>query len=345
VEGKSTILAVQILRAVAALAVVLVHAGLSLSYWGHVDTPWSPYGNVGVHLFFVISGFIMVHISAPKFGERGAPSEFLARRLIRIVPLYWLFTTGLILAGSFPLWYIAASYFFVPMGRAGDQLIQPIVPQGWTLIYEVFFYLVFAAALILPRRIAIGAVALVMIGFVMAKVVPYYGEPIILEFVFGSFIGLAYAEGVRFGWPLRLLLVAAGLAAYAMAGMPPADMAWIYWGIPCALVVAGATLGAQIPDGRVVAAFVLVGDASYALYLSHILPGRVIANVMRDLVGLQGAFLQVVYVAITIGVSVAIAIAIYLFVERPMTRALLRRTIGRPPLVPKARFDSGPQSR
>ena len=149
-----TILALQILRAVAAVAVVLVHAGIDLSYFGHTNVTWTTRGNAGVDLFFVVSGFVMVYIASPQFGKREAPVQFFVRRLIRIVPLYWLLTTGYIVAKSYPLAYIAASYLFIPAARP-NGVLQPVILQGWTLTYEMFFYLLFAIAILLRRRAAV----------------------------------------------------------------------------------------------------------------------------------------------------------------------------------------------
>jgi exopolysaccharide production protein ExoZ len=87
------ILSIQILRAVAAIGVTLVHAGDALNYWGHTYVTWTLRGNAGVDMFFVISGFVMVYISWQHFGERYASIPFFMRRTIRIVPLYWLVTT------------------------------------------------------------------------------------------------------------------------------------------------------------------------------------------------------------------------------------------------------------
>ena len=97
-----TLWTVQALRGAAALMVVIGHGQSAAA--GIVDAaggdfarsrlmPWG----AGVDLFFVLSGFIMVHASARLFGREGARAEFLRRRLVRIVPLYWLVTTVFLL--------------------------------------------------------------------------------------------------------------------------------------------------------------------------------------------------------------------------------------------------------
>jgi exopolysaccharide production protein ExoZ len=124
---------IQILRAAAALGVLLDHAGRWLDVAPIVDI-----GAAGVDLFFVISGFIMVYTSERLFGQTGAPQRFLARRIIRIVPLYWTLTAfaALVLFGFGP--NTLGSYLFIPTHRG------PILTVGWTLNYEMMFYSLFA---------------------------------------------------------------------------------------------------------------------------------------------------------------------------------------------------------
>ncbi len=150
---RKVLVSVQWLRAVAALMVVVHHAlfytntarGLpgeaERQLFGFAD--WS----FGIHIFFLVSGFIMIN-SATGFGEPGAWRQFLKRRLVRIVPLYWLVTAAcvaiaLAAPGTLPiatgkLAYILKSFLFVPVLRADGDL-RPLIGQGWTLDYDMFF--------------------------------------------------------------------------------------------------------------------------------------------------------------------------------------------------------------
>ena len=166
---------VQALRAFAALSVAVwhvLHDAIPLDPSGHIERwhnalPWAS----GVDLFFVISGFVMVYASAELFGRRSSPMTFMARRLIRIVPLYWgattlflvvaLATPSSVSQAGFGLADVVMSYAFLPTSRP-DGTIQPIYSLGWTLNYEMFFYVVFAACIVLPRRRALAAVALLL---------------------------------------------------------------------------------------------------------------------------------------------------------------------------------------
>ncbi|PZN94338.1 MAG: acyltransferase, partial [Hyphomicrobiales bacterium] len=155
----------QVLRAIAAFMVAVHHiqadaavvapqGGLS-PVWRDI-LPWM----AGVDIFFVISGFIMVHASGELFGRPGATRLFLERRIARIVPLYWAATTLFLLigyvvpaalnSGAPDLGQIMASYLFWP-AVSTQGLVQPVYSLGWTLNYEMLFYVLFAAALVLPR--------------------------------------------------------------------------------------------------------------------------------------------------------------------------------------------------
>ena len=167
----------QALRAIAALLVVADHALLEVSHnepqnlITHIA--WT-LGNAGVYIFFVISGFIMVNICWESFGPKAAAANFVRRRVIRIVPLYWLATVAALAyhkvssthgadAGWSELIYSLA---FIPYSN-DEGSWNPILPQGWTLNYEMMFYAIFALGLSLPRRFALPAVSMTLGAFVM----------------------------------------------------------------------------------------------------------------------------------------------------------------------------------
>ncbi len=116
-------------------------------------TAWS-LGGMGVATFFVISGFIMVYTTRDKFGRSGAGLEFIKKRIIRIVPLYYITTilvvilTALVNKTSIlpsPA-ELVSSIAFVPYKNPTGEVV-PLYALGWTLEYEMFFYVIFAAAM------------------------------------------------------------------------------------------------------------------------------------------------------------------------------------------------------
>ncbi len=334
-----TIASVQVLRAIAALGVVATHYGLfvSQSLGNPLAITTLAFGEAGVDLFFVISGFIMVYASQPLYGRADAPMTFFARRVIRIVPLYWLVTTtylaaALLFPGSpkdLPLDYVASSYAFIPYPAPDGSTLQPLVGQGWSLNYEMPFYAIFALTLFAPARVAIlgasgllaGVVALGQVFDPANPALRFWTDPIILEFVFGMLIGLLYREGLRLPRALGWALFAGGIALFLASAQTHALLGGrlIPWGIPAIAAVAGATLGAVAASGAIWRGLVLVGEASYALYLTH-------AVVVRGLVSLfHRAEINLPFwpgLALALLLSVALAIGVYYAFERPVTRAL-----------------------
>jgi peptidoglycan/LPS O-acetylase OafA/YrhL len=283
---------VQALRAFAAFAVAFVHiahddianGGDPAGVFKFVTKffPW----DAGVDVFFVISGFVIVHASARLFGVAGSWAVFLRRRLARIVPLYWVMTTAFLavlvlsrdaIHGDIGgVGFVLASYLFLPWPRP-DGVMQPAFGLGWTLNYEMFFYLLFAPFLLLGRRRAvIGAgillCVLVTLGPVLAPLSPvlrFWCDPILMEFVFGMELALIVSMGFVLPFGVRVLLVIGAVLAFHLdadgVGVRP-----IIYGLPAmALVAAAALLPASAARGRVEKMLVRLGDASYAMYLAH----------------------------------------------------------------------------
>lgn len=186
---------IQCLRAIAAYMVVVYHARLLTPIGDQVSFE---FGNAGVDIFFFISGFIINHVGART--DVGAPARFLLKRAIRIVPLYWLLTVlvgvagqvapSLAGAGGRPdVTRIAQSLFFVPYYDDTGEM-HPVLFMGWTLNFEVFFYLLFAAALLIrhemTRLIVLSAtlVALVAAGVLLdprGAAATTYTHPLLLD--------------------------------------------------------------------------------------------------------------------------------------------------------------------
>lgn len=110
-------------------------------------------GNIGVYVFFAISGYIMSYTTKNKIFDLQYGLIFLRKRIVRIYPLYWIYLTvfislwavGLAMRTyNFDIGQIIASYLLVPYGITNGKITPPILAQGWTLIYEMFFYLAFS---------------------------------------------------------------------------------------------------------------------------------------------------------------------------------------------------------
>jgi exopolysaccharide production protein ExoZ len=304
-------LGVQALRFVAATAVVGVHA----------FHPYFEYGFFGVDVFFVISGFVMVISSDHLFGKPKAAVQFGYRRFIRIVPLYWTVTATVLLCDpNYTALRIAQSFLFLPK--------IPIVQVGWTLIFEVYFYILFALCLRFSRIVAVSwatavLVLLVDIGYAFdlwgTKPFFWLTNPLFVEFAAGMWLACAYLRGARLPIPAAILVAALGISAAFVYQPQLNDLLSraAIWGSCALLVVAGATLGARVSDSpRLKRISMLAGDTSYAIYLVH---WPLIGPMTR-----YGA-----PPALTFTSLVLIGIAVHLFLEKPLM-LMLRSKIRAP---------------
>jgi peptidoglycan/LPS O-acetylase OafA/YrhL len=279
----------QAARAIAAWLVVTDHALLEISR----NAPNNPVthlawwlGSAGVYLFFVISGFIMVHISWASFGKRAASTDFLRRRIIRIVPLYWLATVAALAShkvwathGTHAGWMdLACSLTFIPYFSSEDGW-HPILPAGWTLNYEMMFYVVFALGLTLPRKLALPAVGATLGTFIIVGpyfangAVAYLASPTVLWFLLG--MGLAVI------WHRREF----------------AEPAWI---------------------AKAVKLLEPFGDASYSTYLVHGLILTVFLRIWIMAAGSPSAWI----VPASLVVATIAGLTTHMLVERPVLRII-----------------------
>lgn len=230
-ERRDVLPGIQVLRAVAALMVVIHHAELG-TVMGFALGARHLFlvGSAGVDVFFVISGFIMLVSSRRLFGTKGAPATFLMRRVIRIVPLYWAMTTvyvaGFLLAPSLlgrsvSAGTMATSYAFWPhLGL--DGTFHPILVVGWTLNYEMFFYALFAVAVLLQRGRAVILLTAALVAVVVLRALvggptsplAFWGEPIVLEFIAGILVGLAYEYRLLLPRRIAGAAIVAGSSAF-----------------------------------------------------------------------------------------------------------------------------------
>jgi exopolysaccharide production protein ExoZ len=325
VGGREQLDTVQALRALAALCVIGMHI------------PAIERGAFGVDLFFVISGFIVCHVAAAD------PGQFMLKRIFRVVPLYWLCTIALFgIALGAPqlmgatrgdLSELLQSLLFVPFVKSNGN-VHPLLYLGWTLNYEMLFYALFALALVLaPRRAHAVAAALLLSLFAIGRVVEFdsvplgfWTAPIVIEFVFGIAAYHVWRSGVLTRLPA---LAAAGIAVGAwllMASLRADDTMrpWL-WGLP-AMVLFLATLSLE-RRWHVPALWLLIGNASYSLYLTH---AYVIQALQKKLMPLDSfAPVKVALMLLAVVVCCALAVACFRLIERPSNLWLRRHVLRR----------------
>ena len=339
---RSDFLSIQYLRGLAAVGVLLFHASQRAGLAFGV-------GAAGVDVFFVISGFIMWTVSCRR---AAGPGDFLMRRAGRIAPLYWVVTLvvvglAVLRPSLFPNMrltpgHVVQSLLFLPH-RDPAGVVAPVIVPGWTLNYEAFFYVVFAATLLLPlkrRSIALSAAlgGMCLIGLFLPRgrwpAADVYTDPLILEFAAGVWLAKAAAAGRLGRPPAALAAIAAGIAILVGAAVTEVDVnGWarlLFWGLPALLIVWGALSlegCSQMPKAAPLKA---LGDASYSLYLSHGLALSLAFKILdgRGLGGLAA-------VALSVPFAVVCGFACYRLVEQP----LLTLFHGRP----RRRADAAPR--
>lgn len=325
-KAPGEVRSIQYLRGFAAFGVLVFHAAERAG--GDFGV-----GAAGVDVFFVISGFIMWVVTCRK---TPTPSDFLIRRVQRIVPLYWAVTLvaaglAIFVPGAFPAMQVTAealikSLFFVPY-RDPQGLIAPLIVPGWTLNYEMFFYVLFAAGLLAPPRLrpwlvtgALAAlVALRPLADTNNPLLATYTDPILLEFAAGIWLGKLWSDGRLPGPGVGWALVALGLAGFTavtLAGVDVSTGRAVLWGVPALLLVSGAVSierHGAVPNLWPLRA---LGDASYSLYLIH---GLAISAAVRAL-ALAGLESPAMVFAASIVVGVAAGLIAYQVIEKPAMR-------------------------
>lgn len=333
---------IQYLRGIAAMLVLVAHA--FEHQFAHPPLWLARFGPFGVIMFFVISGFIMVLISGEN---RFDPVGFLRRRIVRVVPLYWLTTMAVALIAigvphllrttEFSFSHLLLSLLFVPHADPSGVL-SPLLKPGWTLNYEIFFYLIFAifagftAGLRVVLVTGLFAVLVILGAWIgdAAAILHFYTRPIIGAFCIGMAVGLATLRGYSLKQHSVLLCAVGLLSAICLALAFGLDLRGsVLTTASFALGSAGLLLLGIALDDRIatVRYGLLIGDASYSIYLTHM---YAVAAVVAILGRVSNGFVPqwiVPPVAITSGM--VLGIVVYRLVEKPLL-ARFQRSRWRP---------------
>jgi exopolysaccharide production protein ExoZ len=276
-----------LLRVIAALGVVYFHttsgAGLQLDW---------DVGSRGVDVFFVISGFIIAYIGTSK------PEQFFVRRVVRVVPFYWAATAFVFAAAAVApsLFHsttanvpqLLASLFFLPYQAASGEMVPTLI-LGWSLNYEMYFYVWFALSLwISPRRaplVTMGWLFAVMLAIRLIaapdSIMAFYARPIIVEFCYGiaAFYALQWCTARRDALaritalkPILLVILVGNLVAIAVLEESYREVLprHLIAGIPSFFIVLSALLLERLFGLATRNKLIyLLGEASYIIYLVH----------------------------------------------------------------------------
>lgn len=341
-SSHNTLLSIQALRAIAASAVVVLHTLVMMVHNGGYSFSIPVFGASGVDLFFVISGFVMVYTTQGDFGQPKSTMSFVRRRVIRVVPIYWFYTTvlvillvlipGLFTSLKFEWPHIISSYFFL-LSKNNVGYVGTILQTGWTLCYEMYFYFLFAMLLRLPQKAFLPAAAAIFAaGIAVGELgipVPVWltvaTNPILLEFYLGAVIAHLYLNGFSLPRPWALAAIGAGIATILIArdvdqGLWPRV---IFWGIPGGALLLGA-ISLERAGLRTPRPLVTLGDSSYSLYLVHPFLMPALGKAWTSF-HLGGTLPPAVLLIAGFGICLVAGHLSYLLLERPATQWLSRR--------------------
>ena len=329
---------IQALRGLAALFVVFQHVR------------FLNFGAFGVDIFFCISGFMIM------FTTEKNTKYFFRKRLIRILPLYYIMTIGTyLLLVLFPsmfqqtrphLSYLIKSLLFLPFDIGGG-VIQPLVRIGWTVNCEMLFYLLFFIAFHISMRyrgLICGAFLAVLVGVVqifapaisswhsplgsiLAPVLTFYGDPVMLEFLFGiaAYYLLRYlyrrhsihpvSKSVSIASAVSIPVIFCLLAYFTPRINVIGFRRLPLWGLPALLLLLLAFLaGLRLTMPRF---WVLLGNISYSLYLVHYYPVMFLDRAVFDFSTLS--VMSVVGLVVSVILSVMLAYLSWILIERKFT--------------------------
>jgi peptidoglycan/LPS O-acetylase OafA/YrhL/glycosyltransferase involved in cell wall biosynthesis len=334
-------------RGIAALLVLLFHVTqLSREKLGQTFLyGLFQFGDSGVNFFFVLSGFIVFWVHRFDRGQSDRLKPFILKRLVRVYPLYWIITLLLVpvyvLIPSFGQGYenhlavIFKSLLLLP------QTHPPILTVGWSLSYEILFYLVFSLTILLKPKLSGRIISVWLLGTIFIQCLNITGnsfieQNLLIQFVF-SFHNLEFALGCLSAYLISqsairegLFLLVLGVSLFAFYGMHQPEQATlervIFYGVPSMLIVLGAASLDLKRSFKLPRIFPYLGDASYSIYLTHYpyLSAAIKLALTINMVDRLGYFP-------TIGLLIASAIVVgcltYSLIEKPLLTFLRQKLV------------------
>lgn len=335
------------LRAVAVLLVMFLHLrDIERIYRPDPVLPaWADIGHAGVDLFFVISGFIMLLITHAYSATPATAGRFLQHRWARIYPTYWAwFLISLAIYLTAPAWlrfesgkltHLLEGFFLLPTWTL------PLVPVSWTLKYEIYFYLVFTAVILLPQRLRMPALLLWALYMLIGQQICYAApdvlchksvfltmHPLVFEFLFGAAVAWLYLRA-PLRRPLSVLVLGLGLQIggllWLVLGNVTLDAnAWyrvLLFGLPAAVMLYGVVELERTRTTMMPGWLVAIGNASYSIYLSHLLVLLVLFKALDAQHLVPTAFVTGVIFIVALGIG----LLAHHWIEQPLLTLARRR--------------------
>lgn len=314
---------IQLLRFFAALGVMLSHVGFGDSYITNIAF------SIGVNLFYCISAFLMMYTT-----QSGVPEKFVCKRLVRLIPLYWILTIATFFAAIFipafsdssaDIGSLIKSMFFIPYFRGGlktSVVTRPIVGPAWTLTFDIWFMIVFAIAMKISHKwrgliSGIACFFLMMIGKIVnlnSAVINMLGKSFWLNFIFGItvfYIWKYMQNKVELKKKLYPILIAIAVLSFLTLyiGSKPLVLCTVLSFILLLSVLL------VMEDKPVPSFFVTFGNMSYSFYLTHYYVILVI-GLFIDFDTLSVS--TIIGTVISFAISLVVAYISYLLIEKKL---------------------------
>lgn len=278
---------IQYLRGIAATAIVFRHLSDRTDKYNIIVPGFNgiDIGLWGVDLFFVISGFVMVYITKSDQAGFRYIFNFWIRRYLRISPLYYIMTMVIIFVAMYvpsstelrpSIEHTINSLLYIP-----SYNLSPVLGVGWTLNYEMYFYLIFGLVLFFPEKYQTTTMTVwfsgsVLFGFFYQSdnaIILQITNPLLIEFLLGVFIGRFFREEKIWSVAHALIILSVSCLIIIFAELfdMGRELRFLFYGIPCAgLVSALIALEARKVIKFDTKLLLLAGEISFSLYLVHI---------------------------------------------------------------------------
>jgi len=341
------------LRGIAAILVVLFHTQVIFALRTGTEAFAGLFksGFRGVDLFFVLSGFIIGHVHGSDLGRPKRLRNYVFNRAARIYPAVWIMTTfagflyaagfgGAEKAGKLGLWNVVASAFLLP------QIGDPLVNVTWTLKYEVFFYVIFSVLIIRPRlgififsvwQLSVLSVAIFfpdkalgIEGFYLRALCLAFGLGLLCALIIWKSDVVPLTRYAIVQWLVLILGVSAFVSGFIMDNH--ASFSGVFCAIGSGAIIVALVLLEQSNRISIPRIFVLLGGASYAIYLVHF-SAVTLLSILVTRITRMIPLNNVVFASAAI-IAVIIGVAFDRVVDQPIQRVLRLRM--KPSLVGKA---------